>query len=133
MKNPLFILLLFISAVTNAQTSEMTLTVKEIGIDNSEGSNSPYINYVNDKGEEMWFAFTLPEIGMEEWAEIKIGEELLIKIGSIYRYGTNPGDKMIESFILDDNVAKKLVGKKIKLAYTPIDLTNYLYSIELIN
>lgn len=132
MKNFALIICLLISSLAFTQRSEMTITVKSIGIDQAEGSNSPYINYLNENGEEMWFLFTLPEVGMQEWAEIKIGEETLIKVDKVYWSEENPAVALIETYSFNTDLASRLIGKKIKIKYTPIDLTNYLYSLEVV-
>lgn len=133
MKKMLIFFALVLIQTTYAQQKELTIVVKSIALDEVEGSQSPYINYVDDKGQEQWFSFILPMVGMGEYAEITIEGMLLIKVSSTYRFGDGPNDSTVDGYELHEDVANSLVGKKIKITYEPVDLTAYLYSIEIIN
>lgn len=131
MKKIILLLAICLTGFAYSQSSEMTLVVKTIEILEERGTQSPFIDYVDENGEDQRFWFTLPVVGTDEYAEIMIGNALLIKVENTFQYEDGP--TIIEGYEFHEDVAKSLVGKKIRIEYSSVDQTTYLYFIEIIN
>ncbi|MES2589739.1 MAG: hypothetical protein V4622_12225 [Bacteroidota bacterium] len=130
MKKLIFTLFTALSVGAFSQSKELTFTVKSFEILESNGTQSPFIDYVDINGKEQRFWFELPAIEKDKYPEITIGEALLIKVGSTFDYGSFV---LIETYDFHEDVAKSLLGKKIKITYEAVELKAYLYSINIIN
>jgi len=112
--------------------------IKSIGIDNAEGSNSPYIEYVNELDEDITFWYEIQHIAMQGYSVIKIGDEPLIKVLNATPISDEyPGILEFE-YDFNESLAQKLIGKKIRINYYHqldenhiMGYIDYLGSIEL--
>lgn len=130
MRKIILLLAICLTGFAYSQSTELAITVKNFQILDEKGTQSPFIDYVDGNGVEQRFWFELPKLETDKYAEIMIGDALLIKVESASDYGDFV---LIESYEFHEDVADSLVGKKIRIAYEMVDMKAYLYSIEIVD